>query len=78
MAKYYIDKNGYRRFSNSGKSVHRWSAEKRIGRPLRKGEVVHHINRNKLDNRQSNLWVFKNQKAHDKAHRRDKKKFGIW
>jgi hypothetical protein len=78
MAQWFKDSKGYRRFSDSGKSVHRWSAEKRIGRPLRNGEVVHHINRNKSDNRPSNLWVFKNQKAHDKTHRRDKKKFGLW
>jgi hypothetical protein len=71
MAKTYVDGNGYRRFSDSGKTVHRWSAEQRIGRSLREGEVVHHINRDKTDNRPSNLWVFKNQKKHDSAHKED-------
>ncbi len=78
MARWYVDKKGYRRFSDSGKSVHRWSAEKRVGRSLKSGEVVHHINRDKKDNRPGNLWVFKNQKQHDKTHRKDKKRTGWW
>ena len=78
MARWFIDKNGYRRFSDSGKSVHRWVAENKLGRSLRSGEVVHHKNRDKSDNSSGNLWVFKNQKQHDKAHRRDKKRTGWW
>jgi hypothetical protein len=31
--------------------VHRWVAEQKIGRAIRKGEHVHHINENKQDNR---------------------------
>ncbi len=71
MAKTYTDKKGYRRFSDSGRSVHRWSAAKKLGRPLRRSERVHHINRRKSNNKPSNLWVFKNQKAHHKAHKED-------
>ena len=71
MAKWYTDKKGYRRFSDSGKSVHRWSAEKKLGRSLRSGEVVHHKNRDKGDNRPSNLWVFGSQKKHTRAHKKD-------
>ncbi|MBI2664409.1 HNH endonuclease [Candidatus Woesearchaeota archaeon] len=78
MAKWFINKKGYRRFSDSGNSVHRWVAGKKLGRPLRTEERVHHINRDKLDNRPSNLWVFKNQTEHTKAHRRDKKRYGFW
>jgi hypothetical protein len=37
---------------------HRLVMEKKIGKRLRKGEVVHHINHNKTDNRQENLWLF--------------------
>lgn len=55
--KTYIDENGYKRFVGSKKLVHRWVAEKKIGRKLRKGEVVHHINRKKWDNDPDNLEV---------------------
>jgi hypothetical protein len=70
MANWFIG-NGYRKFSNSGISVHRWVAAKKVGGTLWKGAVVHHKNRNKLDNRPSNLWVFSSQKKHWKVHRRD-------
>ena len=72
----YIDRNGYERFKDSGKLVHRWSAEKRIKRKLKPGEVVHHIDRDKRNNSTGNLWVFKNQAQHDNIHRTDAKKFG--
>lgn len=78
MASWFQDKKGYRRFSDSGTPVHRWVAEKKLGRELRDGEVVHHKNRDKLDNTPSNLWVFKNQETHDSTHRTDKKRFGFW
>ncbi len=58
MASTFISKNGYRRFSDSGRLVHRWVAEKKIGRKLRDGEEVHHKNRNRGDNRSGNLRVF--------------------
>ena len=78
MVRFTSNRKGYKKFANSGISVHRYVAERKLGRKLRPGEVVHHINRNKKDNRRSNLWVFSSQEAHDKTHRRDKKKFGIW
>jgi hypothetical protein len=74
----YIDDDGYKRYCDSNKSVHRHVAEMKLGRKLRPGEVVHHINRNKLDNRRSNLWVFESQEKHHDIHKLDKKKRGDW
>jgi len=71
MAKTYIDKNGYRRFTDSGKLVSRWIAEKKLRRKLDDDEVVHHKNRDKEDNRRSNLWVCMNQDEHESYHEGD-------
>lgn len=70
-SKVYLDENGYYRFKDSNKLIHRWVAEKKIGRRLYFGEVVHHINRNKRDNSPENLQIFSSQKEHDKQHLKD-------
>ena len=50
MGETYIEKDGYKRYRNSNKLVHRYVAERKLGRKLRPGEVAHHKNRNKRDN----------------------------
>lgn len=78
MGNTYRDANGYKRYRDSNKLVHRYVAERKLRRKLRPEEVVHHKNRNKLDNRMSNLWVFKSQQNHHTTHKKDKKKTGKW
>jgi len=71
MGKTYIDNRGYRRFTDSHKLVHRYVAEKQLGRKLGAQEVVHHKDRDKLNNDQKNLQVFRNQREHDTLHKID-------
>lgn len=47
---------------------HRFIMECKIGRYLKKEEVVHHIDGNKLNNLPENLQLFNNQSEHIKYH----------
>lgn len=40
-------------------------AEWKLGRPLKAGEVVHHVNHDTTDNHPDNLYVFSSQSAHE-------------
>lgn len=55
-----------------GAPEHRAAAERMLGRRLRPGEVVHHINGDKRDNRLENLQVFSSQAEHARWHAQHK------
>ncbi len=51
-----------------GRHEHRVIAEKKLGRALKKGEVVHHIDEDINNNNLDNLMVFPSQKEHAAHH----------
>jgi len=59
----FAKKNGY-------VSEHRFIYEKFLGRYLTSIEVIHHINKDKSDNRLVNLMYFENNALHIKFHRK--------
>jgi hypothetical protein len=74
-----VDLNGYRVLSigkNKRIYEHRYVMEKHLGRKLLKGEQVHHINKNKLDNRIKNLRLL-SISDHAKLHAPKGSHFGI-
>jgi hypothetical protein len=72
----YRDRKGYRRFSNSNKLLHRYRAEKKLGRKLEKVQVVQFKNGDKLGNSYTNLCFFSNQEELYRIHKIDSRRHG--
>lgn len=66
----YIDKDGYCMVRHGKWYIkeHRLVMEKIIGRKLKKSEVVHHWDENRLNNDPKNLCLFRSQSAHRNIH----------
>ncbi len=72
-----VDAGGYALITVDGRRVHEhvYVAEQALGKPLPEGAVVHHMNRNTLDNfSYFNLVVCPNQEYHLLLHRRMKER----
>jgi len=65
---FHYNKSGYPVSNKTGKLIHRQVASKKIGRPIKKNEEVHHNDRNPKNFRKSNLRVMK-KRTHKKGHR---------
>lgn len=51
-----------------GAHEHRIVAERILGRPLKKGEIVHHVDGDKRNNNPENIQVFPSQTEHARYH----------
>lgn len=48
---------------------HRYNAEQKIGRHLKPGEIVHHVDHCRTNNDPNNLLVFRTREDHSRFHR---------
>lgn len=65
----YLDKQGYPRFRDNNKPVHHEVAELKLGRKLRSGESVHHMDGDRKNSNPFNLQVLKNREEHEQLHK---------
>ena len=63
-----LKSNGKAYIKTKGRHAHRIIAEQLLKRPLKKGEVVHHKDGNKLNNDPNNIEILLNQSCHAKIH----------
>lgn len=66
----YINAHGYE--VHNKKYVHRNTAEKVLGRPLKGEELIHHIDYNRANNANYNLVIYPNQEYHLLLHARQR------
>ncbi|MHA1131790.1 MAG: HNH endonuclease [Candidatus Helarchaeota archaeon] len=71
--KFYIDKNGYPRYSDTSELVHRKVASKKVGGPIYRDRVVHHKDGNKKNFRRKNLQIME-KSAHSKLEAKKRKR----
>lgn len=66
--------NGYVFLRMNGQYINRAKMvmEQQLGRSLKPGEVVHHVNGDKQDDRPENLQLFANRSEHVRFHHQDR------
>ena len=67
MGRFHKDRNGYPRWNDSNRSVHRDVARNMVGGHISSNRVVHHIDGNKGNFRRSNLQVM-SRSGHSSLH----------
>lgn len=71
LREYHLSLKAHSYAKYFGRHEHRVVAEQILGRKLKPGEVVHHIDGNKRNNDALNLMVFPNQAAHALWHKNE-------
>lgn len=59
-------------YTKDWRPEHQIKAEEKLGRPLRKGEVVHHVNFDKGNNSLDNIYIADSNSKHRKLHQFEK------